>query len=161
MSLDLHKVIIIDEYVYEYRSFCVGPQYTHCRPRLPLFFFAGAVHHWLLIGTDLYMLPIYYQFSRYVTVTLIPRLHDTTGLTTGCIHDTASCQTGLTTSLTTGCIVYTNIQPVVKPVWQPVWQHVVSCKRGLTVIQIGHLFVCCCKHILVNIICTMYSDHSY
>ena len=33
-------------------------------------------------------------------------------LTTGCIHDTAGCQAGLTT----GCIVYTNIQPVVKPV---------------------------------------------
>ena len=29
----------------------------------------------------------------------------TTGLTTGCIHDTAGCQTGLTTVLTTGCIV--------------------------------------------------------
>ena len=51
----------------------------------------------------------------------------TTGLTTGCIHDTAGCQTGCTmrfdnrlnvcihdttgcqTTLTTGCIVYTNI----------------------------------------------------
>jgi len=72
------------------------------------------------------MLPIYYQFSRYVTVTLL-RLHDTTGLTTGlttvlneqplfvlngfdnrlnvCIHDTTGCQTRLTTGLTTGCIV--------------------------------------------------------
>jgi len=29
----------------------------------------------------------------------------TTGLTTGCIHDTAGCQMGLTTGLTTGCIV--------------------------------------------------------
>ena len=29
----------------------------------------------------------------------------TTGLTTGCIQDTAGCQTGLTTGLTTGCIV--------------------------------------------------------
>jgi len=36
-----------------------------------------------------------------------------------CIHDT--------TGLTTGCIVHTNIQPVVKPVWQPVWQPAVSC----------------------------------
>jgi len=66
---------------------------------------------------------------------LIPRLHDTTGLTTGlttvlneqplfvqpvvkpgcatqfdirlnvCIHDTTGCLTGLTTGLTTGCIV--------------------------------------------------------
>jgi len=33
----------------------------------------------------------------------------TTGLTTGCIHDTTGCQTGLTTALATGCIVYTNI----------------------------------------------------
>jgi len=39
----------------------------------------------------------------------------TTGLTTGCIHDTAGC----VTVLTTGCIVYANIQPFVKPV-QPV-----------------------------------------
>ena len=38
----------------------------------------------------------------------------TTSLTTGCIHDTAGCQTGLITGLTTGCIVYTNIYPVVK-----------------------------------------------
>jgi len=29
----------------------------------------------------------------------------TTGLTTGCIHNTAGCQTSLTTGLTTGCIV--------------------------------------------------------
>ena len=45
-------------------------------------------------------------------------------LTTGCIHDTAVCQTGLTTRLTTGltngCIVYTNIYPVIKLVVQPV-----------------------------------------
>ena len=40
---------------------------------------------------------------------------DTTGLTTGCIHDTAVCQTGCQTGLTTGCIVYANIYPVVKP----------------------------------------------
>ena len=49
----------------------------------------------------------------------------TTGLTTGCIHDTAGWQLA----------VYT-IQPVVKPVvklvWQPVWQQVVSCKRGFS-----------------------------
>jgi len=45
----------------------------------------------------------------------------TTGLTTGCIHDTAVCQTG--------CTVYTNIYPVVKPVWQ----QVVSCKQGLCI----------------------------
>ena len=30
----------------------------------------------------------------------------TTGLTTGCMHDTAICQTGCQTGLTTGCIVY-------------------------------------------------------
>jgi len=35
----------------------------------------------------------------------------TTGLTTGCIHDTTGCQTP-TTDLTAGCIVYTNIYPV-------------------------------------------------
>jgi len=29
----------------------------------------------------------------------------TTGLTTGCIHDTTGCQTDLTTAFTTGCIV--------------------------------------------------------
>jgi len=34
----------------------------------------------------------------------------TTGLTTGCMHDTTGCQR----------------------VWQPVWQQVVSCKRGLS-----------------------------
>jgi len=39
----------------------------------------------------------------------------TTGLTTGCIHDTAICQTGLTTGW---MFVYTI---------QPVWQLVVSC----------------------------------
>jgi len=50
----------------------------------------------------------------------------TTGLTTGCIHDTAVCHgfdnrlnvcihDTMTTGLTTGCIVYTNIYPVVKP----------------------------------------------
>jgi len=69
----------------------------------------------------------------------------TTGLRTGCIHDTASCQTGC---ITGWLFVYT-IQPVVKPVWQPVcivytniqpvvipvWQQVVSCKRGLTVVH--------------------------
>ena len=75
--------------------------------------------------------------------TVIPRLHDTTRLSsrlynrldnrlyrvnkhpTGCqpgcrlnvcIHDTTGCQTGLRTGLITGCIVYTNIHPVVKPV---------------------------------------------
>ena len=44
-----------------------------------------------------------------------------------CLHDTAGCQTGLTTGW---MFVYT-IQPVVKQVWQPVWQPVsqpaVSC----------------------------------
>ena len=65
------------------------------------------------------------------SVTLIPRLHDTTGCQPAwhpcwtnshcsfnqlsnrlnvCIHDTTGCQTGLT----------------------PVWQQVVSCKRGFT-----------------------------
>ena len=39
------------------------------------------------------------------SVSLKPRLHDTTG-----------CQVGCQTGLTTGCIVYANIQPVVKPV---------------------------------------------
>jgi len=38
----------------------------------------------------------------------------TTSLTSGCIHDTAVCQTGCQTGLTTGCIVYRNIYPVVK-----------------------------------------------
>jgi len=38
---------------------------------------------------------------------------------TVCIHDTTSCQNGLTT----GCIVYTNIQPV----WQLVWLPAVLC----------------------------------
>jgi len=67
----------------------------------------------------------------------VVKLGCTSGLTTGCIHDTAGCQTGLTTGwmfvtgLTTGCIVYTNIYPVVKPVWQPVWQQDVLCKRDL------------------------------
>ena len=48
------------------------------------------------------------------------------GLTTGCIHDTAVCQTGCQTGLTTGWMFVYTIQPVVKPDWQPV----VSCKRG-------------------------------
>jgi len=53
----------------------------------------------------------------YYDITFIPRLHDTTGLTTGCMHDTTGChdnrlygvykhltgcQTGLTTGLITG-----------------------------------------------------------
>jgi len=42
---------------------------------------------------------------------LIPRLHGTTGcttsLTTGCIHDTAGCQTCCQTGLTTGWMLYT------------------------------------------------------
>jgi len=88
------------------------------------------------------------QTDRHTTrsVSLKPRLHDTTGLTTGCIHNTAVCQTGLTTrlttGLTTGCIVHTNIYPVVKLVWQPVWQQVVSCKRGLTVNRVGYKLKC-------------------
>jgi len=55
----------------------------------------------------------------------------TTGLTTG-LHDTAGCQTRLTTGW---MFVYT-IQPVVKPVGQPVWQQdwqpVVSCIQTFT-----------------------------
>ena len=47
----------------------------------------------------------------------------TTVLTTGCIHDTAGCQTGCQTGLTTGWIFVYTIQPVVKPVWQ-FWQPV-------------------------------------
>jgi len=35
-------------------------------------------------------------------VQLVVKLGCTTGLTTGCIHDTASCQTGCQTGLTTG-----------------------------------------------------------
>ena len=34
--------------------------------------------------------------------------------------------------------VYT-IQPVVKPDWQPVWQQVVSCKRGLNLLNLPFL----------------------
>jgi len=67
-------------------------------------------------------------------------IHDTagcqtgcqTGLTTGCIHDTVGCQTGCQTGLTTGWMFVYTIQPVVEPVWQPVRQQVVSCKRGFT-----------------------------
>jgi len=53
----------------------------------------------------------------------------TTGLTTGCIHDTAICQTGCQMGLTTGWIFVYTIQPVVKPVWQ----QIVSCKQGFRV----------------------------
>jgi len=42
------------------------------------------------------------------------------GCTTGCIHDTAVCQTGCQTGLTTGWMFVYTIQPVVKTVWQPV-----------------------------------------
>jgi len=52
----------------------------------------------------------------------------TPGLTTGCIHDTAVCQTGCQTGLTTSWMFVYTIQPVVKTVWQ----QVVSCKRGFT-----------------------------
>ena len=40
------------------------------------------------------------------------------------------------TRLTTGWMFVYTIQPVVKPVVQLVWQPVVSCKRGLRVLQI-------------------------
>jgi len=52
----------------------------------------------------------------------------TTGLTAGCIHDTAGCETGCQTGLTTGWMFVYTIQPVVKPVWQ----QVVSCKGGFS-----------------------------
>jgi len=66
-----------------------------------------------------------------------------TRLTTGLIK--LSCiqpvvkpivQPSLTTGWTnSGCSFNTVVQPVVKPVWQPVWQPVVSCKRGLTLLD--------------------------
>jgi len=46
-----------------------------------------------------------HKVVQQLTITVIPRLHDTTG-----------CQTGCTTGMTTGCIVQTNIQPVVNAV---------------------------------------------
>jgi len=60
--------------------------------------------------------PVVKRFDNRVEQTATVRSTGcTTSLTTGCIHDTAGCQTGLTTSwmfvytigLTTGCIVYT------------------------------------------------------
>jgi len=57
----------------------------------------------------------------------VVKLGCTTGFTTGCIHDTAGCQTGCQTRLTTGWMFVYTIQPVVKRDWQPV----VSCKRGV------------------------------
>ena len=43
----------------------------------------------------------------------------TTGLTTGCIHDTAVCQTGCQAGLTSGWVFVYTIQSVVKLVWHP------------------------------------------
>ena len=66
----------------------------------------------------------------------------TTRLTTGCIHDTAVCQTGCQTGLTTGWMFVYTIQPVVNPVWQPIWQWVwqlvVSCIQTFT--RLSNLF---------------------
>jgi len=45
-----------------------------------------------------------------------------------CIHDTASCQTGLTTVLNEQLLS----NRVVQPVWQWVWQPVVSCTQTFT-----------------------------
>jgi len=85
-----------------------------------------------------------YNYSRahmrYTTIDK-PRLHDNTGLTTGCIVYSARCQTGCTACFDNrlniqwlfvehGC---QTIQPVVNAVVQPVWQPAVSCKRGNTV----------------------------
>jgi len=57
----------------------------------------------------------------------------TTGLTTGCIHDTAVCQTGCQTGLTTGCVVYTNIYSVTD-----LTTGCIVCKRGLTEVGWRH-----------------------
>jgi len=86
----------------------------------------ASLSHWVstLVYSRLAMIQSVTEFvSEYWWRTVIPRLHNTigchSGSKTGCIHDTASCQTGLTTGR---MFVYT-IQPVVTPIWQPV----VSC----------------------------------
>jgi len=62
---------------------------------------------------------------------VIPRLHDTTGLTTGlttgCIHDTASCQTGCQTGLTIGWMFVYTIQPVDNRLYR-VYKHLPGCQ---------------------------------
>ena len=54
----------------------------------------------------------------------------TTGSTTGCIHDTAVCQTGCQTGLTIGWMFVYTIRTTgcQQPVSQRVWQPVVSCR---------------------------------
>jgi len=72
------------------------------------------------------------EYRRPLFVQLVVKLSCTTGLTTGCIHDTAGCQTSCQTGLTTSWMYVYTMQPVVNPVWQPVLQQIVSCKRGLS-----------------------------
>jgi len=90
----------------------------------------------------------------FLSATLKPHLHDTTGCqtgccivytniqpvsgsTTGCIVYTAGCQTGWLFVqpgwTNSGCSFNTVVKPVAKPVVEPVWQQVVSCKRGFRV----------------------------
>ena len=82
------------------------------------------------------------------------------------LHNTASCQSGLTTMLTNSHCSFNRlskrvvqpvwqlavymIQPVVKTVAKPVWQQVVSCKRGfndhreiylVNMSQLGKLYI--------------------
>jgi len=65
--------------------------------------------------------------NQQLFVQPVVKLGCTTVLTTGCIHDTAGCQTGCQTGWTTGWMFVYTIQPVIKPVWQ----QVLSCKWGL------------------------------
>jgi len=80
---------------------------------------------WLVVISD--------RLNPVYTIQPVVKPGCTTGLTTGCIHDTASCQSGCTVYtniqlvvkrvMTTGWMFVYTIQPVVEPVWQPVWNN--------------------------------------
>jgi len=95
--------------LFDNRLYCVKKHSTGCQTGLTMF--DNRVER-----TTLFVQPVVKPVER-TTLFVQPVVKPgcTTILTTGCIHDAAVCQTGLTTSLTTGlttdCIVYTNILP--------------------------------------------------
>ena len=86
----------------------------------------------------------------------------TTGLTTGCIHDTAVLSNRLSNGFDNRlnvCLHDTaGLQPVVKPVVQLDWQPVVSCKRGFRVLLTSVTYTVCLSLIIVIIIIMIATD---